>query len=456
MSGSTNQAAVSSEGNLKKVLGFKEVLSIAMGQTIGSGIMAMMGTAIGMTGRGVVLAFILSSIFVVFMSIPTMMMGSALPTTGGAYRYASRLGHPAAGLFYIIIYLSYNITLALFAISFADYMQSILPGVPFKLCAVGILTLMYVANLFGMGWAAKLQNLMVLVMIIAFAVFIINGVPQVDFSQFNGQAMMPNGFVTMITTAGLLTFATGGANVVASLGGEMKNPGRDIPLGMALGTILVGIVYAFMSVIASGVLPLEQVAYQNLSVVAREIMSYPLFVFFIACGALFAIATTLNSTMGWVTKPVLVACQDGWFPKQLAAVNQKYGTPHILLTIFYFIGLAPILLDISLAQLSTLGSGISLFMALVPMFSCFFLHKKYPDAVAAAPFKLKPGLAKAAIVLALVLCAIQSTLLFSTLSTTGIIVALCYAAAALAISIIVYKIKKPVLYTGDAKKDFNM
>lgn len=457
MSDSSNNPIVSSEGNLKKVLGFKEVLSIAMGQTIGSGIMAMMGTAIGMTGRGVVLAFILSSFFVVVGSIPTMLLGSALPTTGGAYRYASRLFHPAAGLFYIIIYLSYNITLALFAISFADYMQSIIPGVPFKLCAAGILTLMYVTNLFGMSWAAKLQNLMVVVMVVAFAVFIVNGVPQVDFSQFTAPgAMMPNGFLTLFTTAGLLTFATGGANVVTSLGGEMKNPGRDIPLGMALGTILVGIIYAFMASVAAGILPVEQVAYQNLSVVAREIMSYPLFVFFIACGALFAIATTLNSTMGWVTKPVLVACQDGWFPKQLGAVNQKYGTPHVLLTIFYFIGLVPILLDISLAKLSTLGSGISLFMSLIPVFSCFFLHKKYPEAAANAPFKLELGATRIAIVFALVFCAVQVVLLFSTLETSNIIIAFCYAVGALVLSIIAAKIKKPVFYTGDVKKDFGM
>jgi len=446
-----------SEQNLKKVLGFKEVLSIAMGQTIGSGVMAMTGIAIGMTGRGVVPAYILSSIFVIFMSIPTMLMGSALPTTGGAYRYSSRLWHPAAGLFYMMAYLAYNITLALFAISFADYMQSLIPNVPFKLVAAGILTIMYLTNIFGMKWAAKLQNIMVVVMVIAFAVFIINGMPQVDFTQFaTAEQVMPGGFVTLITVAGLLTFATGGANVVSSLGGEMKNPGRDIPLGMALGTLLVGIVYAFMSLIAAGVLPVEQVANQNLSLVAREIMSTPLFLFFIVGGAMFAIATTLNSTMGWVTKPVMAACADGWFPKKLAVVNEKYGTPHILLTIFYVIGLVPILLDIPLDTLGTLGSGISLFMALVPMFSSYFLYKKYPKEAAAAPFRMKPGLAKVATTVALILCAIQSVLLFTTLTTQGIILAMCYAAVALVISIVAYKIKKPVLYTGDAKQDFGL
>ena len=453
----TGGKSTSSEQNLKKVLGFKEVLSIAMGQTIGSGVMAMTGIAIGMTGRGVVLAYILSSVFVVFMSIPTMMMGSALPTTGGAYRYASRLGHPVAGLVYMLIYLAYNITLALFALSFADYMQSLIPGVPFKLCAAGILTLMYVTNLFGMQWAAKLQNLMVVVMIIAFAVFIGNGMPQVDFSAFSSmEQLAPNGFVTLITTAGLLTFATGGANVVASLGSEMKNPGRDIPLGMAVGTLAVGVIYAFMALIASGVLPVEQVANQNLSVVAREILSKPLFVFFIVGGAMFAIATTLNSTMSWVTKPVMAACADGWFPKGLAAVNEKFGTPHILLTIFYFVGLIPILLDIPLGMLGTLGSGISLFMALIPMTSSYWLHKKYPEAATKAPFRLKPGTAKVTTTVALILCAIQSVLLFSTLSTAGIIAAMLYAAAALVISIVAYKIKKPVLYTGDVKEDFGI
>ena len=453
----TGGKSTSSEQNLKKVLGFKEVLSIAMGQTIGSGVMAMTGIAIGMTGRGVVLAYILSSVFVVFMSIPTMMMGSALPTTGGAYRYASRLGHPVAGLVYMLIYLAYNITLALFALSFADYMQSLIPGVPFKLCAAGILTLMYVTNLFGMQWAAKLQNLMVVVMIIAFAVFIGNGMPQVDFSAFSSmEQLAPNGFVTLITTAGLLTFATGGANVVASLGSEMKNPGRDIPLGMAVGTLAVGVIYAFMALIASGVLPVEQVANQNLSVVAREILSKPLFVFFIVGGAMFAIATTLNSTMNWVTKPVMAACADGWFPKGLAAVNEKFGTPHILLTIFYFVGLIPILLDIPLGMLGTLGSGISLFMALIPMTSSYWLHKKYPEAATKAPFRLKPGTAKVTTTVALILCAIQSVLLFSTLSTAGIIAAMLYAAAALVISIVAYKIKKPVLYTGDVKEDFGI
>lgn len=443
------------EESLKRDLVFRDVLSIAMGQTIGSGIMAMTGIAIGMTGRGVVIAYILSSIFVVIMSLPTMLTASALPTTGGSYRYASRLLHPAASLFYLLLYFAYNITLALFAISFADYMQSLVPGIPFKLVAAGLLIVLYVFNLFGIKWMARLQNLMVVVMAITFGMFIVYGMPEVKFADFTVNNMMPQGFITLITTAGLLTFATGGANVVTNLGGEMKNPARDIPLAMALGTILVGILYAFIALIAAGVLPVEQVAYQNLTQVARTILPRPLFIFFIVGGAMFAIATTLNSTLSWVTKPLLAACRDGLLPRKLGKVHEKYGTPYYLLTLFLLVGLIPIILEVPLSSIAVIGSGTSLFMALIPMFSTYFLHKKYPEAVAKAPFKLGKGFTKIIVTIALILCVIQSLLLFSTLSTKGILAAMTYALIAFILSIIITKKKKLNFYTGDAKKDFN-
>lgn len=444
----------SGEGNLKKTLGLKEVVTYTMGQTIGTGVMTMTGVAIGMAGYGVVPAYVLSSVIVILMCIPLMLLGSALPTNGGPYRYASVLWHPSAGLLYMLLYIPSNLTIALYAVSFADYMQSLIPGVPFKLCAVLFLTLMYVANLFGIEGAAKLQNLMVVIMCLAMAIFIVNGIPQVNFSQFTIQNMMPNGFLPIFTAASLLTFATGGGNVVVSLGGEMKNPGRDIPLGMALGTLPIGVLFALMGLVASGVLPIEQVAYQNLSLVAQQIMSTPLYLFFMVFGALFAIATTLNATFGWVTKPLLAACEDGWFPKKLGAVNKKYGTPHILLTLFYFVGLIPIMFDLSLASISALGSGISLFVTMIPVFSCYFMYDKFPEEATTAPFHLNRKAGKIITIIVGIFMFYMSATLMATLEKSIIYVGIAYTVIALVVSAIAYMKKKPVFYTGDAKKDF--
>lgn len=446
---------MSEQSNLKKVLGFKEVLNIAIGQTIGSGVMAMTGIAIGMTGKGVVFAYILSSLLVIIMTMPTAAMGSAIPTTGGSYKYITRLLSPTAGIFYIFIYMAYNITLALFAISFADYMQALIPSIPFKLVALALLTVLYLFNIFGVKSAANLQNIMVLVLASGLFLFIVYGVPEVKFDTFTAQSIMPNGFMTLLTVSGLLTFATGGANVIVNLGGEMKNPGRDIPLGMILGTVIVGVIYALMALVASGVLPVEQVAYKNLTEVANTILPKGLYVYFIVGGAMFAIATTLNSTFSWVTKPLLACCQDGWLPKKLGEVNKKYGTPHWLLTLFYIIGVIPIITGLSLETIGVLGSGISLFMALLPVAASFNLHKKYPEACGNAPFMIKPKLFKLLVGVSIVLLIIQSILLFSTLGKNAIVLSLVYAIIALIISLIISRKHKFNFYSGDVNKDFN-
>ena len=53
---------------------------------------------------------------------------------------------------------------------------------------------------------------------------------------------MPNGFINFMTGASLLTFATGGAEFLSELGGEMKNPGRDLPRAMIGCTVVVAVI----------------------------------------------------------------------------------------------------------------------------------------------------------------------------------------------------------------------
>lgn len=85
--------------NLKKVLGFTDVMGIAIGQIIGAGVMSLTGIGIQMTGSGITPAFILSSLITLLTMFPIAILGSALPTTGGMYQYTSRLLSPKVGIF---------------------------------------------------------------------------------------------------------------------------------------------------------------------------------------------------------------------------------------------------------------------------------------------------------------------------------------------------------------------
>ena len=76
--------------NLKKVLGFTDVMGIAIGQIIGAGVMSLTGIGIQMTGSGITPAFILSSLITLLTMFPIAILGSPFPTPGGTYQYPSR------------------------------------------------------------------------------------------------------------------------------------------------------------------------------------------------------------------------------------------------------------------------------------------------------------------------------------------------------------------------------
>lgn len=412
--------------NLKKVLGLTDVLGIAIGQIIGAGVMSLTGIGIQMTGSGITPAFILSAVITLLTMFPIAILGSTLPTTGGMYQYTSRLLSPKTGIFWLMLFMFLQITLSLYALSFAQYLEGLFPGVPVRTVAFLLLTILFIVNIIGIKSASIIGNLMVITLIVALSCFIIFGMPHVHFGVFNSSSMFPDGFTGFFTAVGLVSFATGGAQVVAELGGEMKNPKRDIPIVIIVATIFVGILYAFIGSIAVGVLPIPEVAGRPLTSVAKEILPVPIFIFFMIGGAMFALATTLNSTFTWVTKSLLIAIHDGYLPKALGHVNKRFGTPHWLLLIFYIIGALPIVTGMSLNVVAQLGTGISLIVFAFPALAVTQLPKKYPEAYKQSPFKVPYPVLIIIAITAIIVLLYQSYLLISDLKMGYMIGTLIY------------------------------
>lgn len=376
------------QGALKKVLGFWDLMGIGVGQIIGSGIMALTGICIALTGAGTPFAFLFSAVLVICPNLVLAVLGSAVPATGGMYTYVRDYIGRKTGFFYLGLLVAGQLVLSMFGITFATYACSLIPGLNQTVVAFAVLTLCFLMNLFGVDMAAKLQNVLVVVLVGAMALFVVFGLPKVDWSIFTVPgAIMPNGLIGFLTGASLLTFATGGAEFLSELGGEMKNPGRDLPRAMIISTIVVAIIYAFIGVVAVGVLPIDQVAGESLVKVAQSIFPAPLFVFFIIGGGMFAVASTLNATFTWCTKGLLIACEEGWLPRKAAAINKR-GTPWVLLTVFYIIGAVPILTGLDLQTIAMLGNGLSLIYVMFPIFVGFLIYKKNPNAMKNSTFKI--------------------------------------------------------------------
>jgi APA family basic amino acid/polyamine antiporter len=245
--------------------------------------------------------------------------------------------------------------------------------------------------------------------------FVVIGLPKVDFSIFTSGEIpfFTNGLVGFLRATALLTFATAGAVVIGEMGGEMKNPGRDIPIAIFASTTVIGILYAVVSIVAVGILPLEQTAFQPLTNVAKTILPSGLFIVFIVFGAMAALATTLNATFSWVTKGLMIACHDGWLPESFGEVNEKYGTPHKILTFFYIVGLIPIFTGMSLEFISSVGNAAIQTANILPIIAAGYLPYKYAAQYAKSPFKVPKGVLRILVVCGVMLQLIQAYFLLS-------------------------------------------
>ena len=383
---------MSKENNLpnkKALLGFWQLLSISMGQVVGAGVVVLTGIGIGITGYGVPWAFGLALGIVFLPSLCIAALGSAIPSNGGTYTYVRDLIGHKTGFFYLALLVAGQLVLATYALGFADYAAELDPSINTTWLAGIAMTLCYAANLLGVQIAARLQLIMVGLLIFSLLAFVIVGLGHVDdFSVYNQpETVAPAGIGAFISAAFLLRYGMVGSEFVSELGDDSKNPGRNIPLVMMTCLAFVTLLYAGVAIVATGALPLEAVKGKTLAFVAKEIFSPGFYLFFVIGGVMLALLSSLNAIFSWCTKGLYIAAQDGWISKKLA-VSNRFGTPYILLTVFYLVGMMPIVTATSLEYVTVLGNAVGIVFGIIPALALYNLNTRRPDEYAAASFKL--------------------------------------------------------------------
>jgi APA family basic amino acid/polyamine antiporter len=286
--------------------------------------------------------------------------------------------------------------IASYAIGFAQYADALIPHLNLKLVAAGVIVFCFVTNYFGVKTAARFQGFMVLVLIFSLLAYVVTGLGQVEsYAVYVEPAhVFPSGFGGFLAAAFLLRLGLIGSEYVSELGDETRNPGKLIPLVMGSSLLIVTVLYMAIGVVATGVLPLEEVSGKNLAAVAKTLFSPGVYVLFVAGGVMLSLVTSLNAIFAWCTRGLYMATEDGWLPESLAAKN-KYGTPYIFLSIFFFLGITPIVTGMSLASVTILGNAVGLIFGLFPVVALYNLAKRNPESYAKAVFRLPVWLTKA-------------------------------------------------------------
>lgn len=427
--------------NSEKVLGLFELTSIAVGNVIGGGIMSVVGVAIGLTGRSVVLALVICSLMTLVSILPKTITSATIRMNGGEYTLAALMGGKFFAGVYIAFWLTNFFGASLYCTSFAQYALELVPGLNFKVIAVGMLTIVFLLNILGVKVAAVAQNIMVVVLIVALGMFSFFGFGHVAPGFFDPPDYMRNGFFGLMYAAALMNFACGGAGHIVSFGRQGKNPTRDIPIAILLASMVVTVIYAMVAVVAAGVLPISEVEGGSLAKVAFLVLPYPLYLFFIIGGAMIALVTSLNALMGWLPPPVVQACQDGWLPKKFGQLNKRFHTPHYVLLFIYVMAAFVLIVGLNLDAIATVGTFLSNIGTIIVVITLIRMPKVVPEAWKKSMFHIPDGAYYLACVLAFIVCVVFEYFLFDILSPFQKVCIVIYGVLSIVYSLAVTRMK---------------
>lgn len=383
-------------------LGKADLYAISLGYVIGAGIVSLIGPAIALTGMSAWLAYLVAILLGFVANLPAIFVTSSLRMAGGPYSMLAGLGGKRLAGMYSLTFLTTVLNMGAFGIAIGMYAHALWPAIPAKAAGIVAITLFYVINLFGVDIMAKVQKIMTWVMLAAFGIFILLGLFKLQNPVFDVSSpeFMPNGSSGFISAVFLYVISTNGYLMSMSYGKVAKKATRDIPWAMLMCVPTFILIYCGVTIVGAGVLPIETMKNQTLTVVANAIFNPVMFVVFMVGGPFMALTSTINSAYGNNCFPIAQSARDGWLPKFVAKQNKR-GAYYVILTIIWAIGMIPLVSNFDITLITRYLSMF--FAALSFLYAAAYvqLPKKYPNAWKKSRYHVSDGVYYAIVVISL-------------------------------------------------------
>lgn len=240
---------MSERDRLERRLGTGDALVIGLGSMIGAGVFAAFGPAARAAGAGLLAALLLAAAVAYCNAVASAQLAASYPESGGSYVYGRRLLGPwwgfVAGWGFVV---GKTASCAAMALTFAAYA---VPGHPLAERLVGVVAVLALAglNYRGVTKTAALSRLLVTLSLATLAVLVVAiwaGRHSAGRWEFPGSGGLPG----LLQAAGLLFFAFAGYARIATMGEEVRDPGRTIPRVIPLALGIAVAVYAVVGVSA--------------------------------------------------------------------------------------------------------------------------------------------------------------------------------------------------------------
>jgi len=328
---------------LERTLGFTQALAIGTGTMVGAGIFVFPGLAAGEAGPAAMLSFAIGAVIALLVALPTSELATAMPESGGGYYFVSRsLGTFAGCLVGLGQWLGLIFASAFYLMGFGHYLSDLLRevgvggGLPVVGIALGAAVLLTGVSITGTENTGDLQNWIVGALLVILAGFLGHGgldVLGVFGRERVPETFFPYGTMPVFTTAALVFTSYLGFVQIATVAGEIKNPGRNLPRSMIGSVLLVGGLYVLTIFIGTSLLGSEQLS--ELGETAVVNVGRSLFGVFGAAailgGGLLATLSSANASILSASRSIYALSRDALVPREVQRLNERYRTPHVAL-----------------------------------------------------------------------------------------------------------------------------
>lgn len=302
-------------------IGLWAAVAMAVGTMIGASIFSIFGLGAQIAGKNLPEAFVLSCLFALVVVYSYAKLSAGIVSNAGPIEYIVRaLGdNIVTGSLAILLWLSYVVSISLFAKGFAGYFLPLfhLPvsSLTLGITEVALITAFTFLNFLGSRTVGRTEVYIVAVKLLILVVFIVLGLLTLKASNVTPSASAPAVRGTL-SAAVIFFLSYMGFGLVTNASENITDPRRTVPRAMFISIGIVMVIYIAVSLAAIGNLsiPALVAARENaLAVAARPFLGSFGFVL-ISIGALFSVASALNATLYAGANAAYSLARDGELP----------------------------------------------------------------------------------------------------------------------------------------------
>ncbi len=340
----------------------RQAAFIGVGAMVGAGIFSLLGTAGEVAGAAVWLSFVLAGIIAALQGYSFARLGARYPSAAGLIEYINRafgLGHTATVIAWLG-YASNGIVTAMVAVSFGSYASSAFTGgdeawvKPFAVLLVVAMTLL---NIAGSTFVARVQSVVVFVVVGILAVFAVVTMANADWT-----LLAPSGYPSIrhiVSSVALTFFAFLGFGIVTFTAKDLRDPARQLPRAMTIAIGLAAIVYVGVSLGVFGTLTVPEVieAGPTAIAVAAQPSLGDVGFWMMTVTALFATAGATNAGLYPAAGLSEELARTGQFP---TVMGRKVGGRANVGLLIVAVAVALLAIGYDLSAIASIGSAVAL------------------------------------------------------------------------------------------------